>query len=152
MVVALVLITDVIRQNGIGYISEQPERLMNSGTTVHVPVPTEMQHAESAVRLIRTKHELDATIHTTIRKLIVIFFYNKFCTLCNTIQVQYESMAKKFDRAMFLKVDMDVNAESGEPFSITSTPAFAFIKDQSVLAVFPGPDEVRLRETIRRYI
>lgn len=57
-----------------------------------------------------------------------------------------------FDDVVFLKVDVDANADTAQEYSVSSMPTFLFIKNEEVVEQFSGADANRVRDTIKKHM
>jgi len=64
-------------------------------------------------------------------------FTASWCGPCQTIAPSYEALAKKADAkgAVFVKVDVDANADTAAKYGINAMPTFVFFKGGKPLAV-----------------
>ena len=55
---------------------------------------------------------------------------------------------KDFSAINFIKVDVDVNPNSAQFFSISSVPTFMFFSNDTKIAEVMGADEVKIRKNL----
>lgn len=62
-------------------------------------------------------------------------FNNFRCGPCERIAPVFESLARKYPRAVFLKVDVDECQETAQQQGVTAMPTFIFFRNKVLLIV-----------------
>ena len=78
------------------------------------------------VQQLATKAEFDETIKTD--KLVVVDFTATWCPPCQAIAPKFEKLAEGAPEVVFVKVDVDDNAETAGACGINCMPTFQFYK------------------------
>ena len=102
------------------------------------------------VRSIATKDEFDQLL-SNAGKAVVVDFTATWCGPCQRIAPVYEKMAEEFPQAIFIKVDVDHNAEVAQQCKIRAMPTFKLFKNKAEVAMVQGGDENALRAMIKQH-
>ncbi|XP_070562922.1 thioredoxin-like [Ptychodera flava] len=97
---------------------------------------------------VETKEEFDAALKAAGDKLVVVDFSAAWCGPCKTISPKFKAMASEFPNIVFLKVDVDENAETAESCGISCMPTFHFYKNGAKVNEFSGANADKLRELL----
>eukprot|EP00468_Gymnochlora_sp_CCMP2014_P010410 CAMPEP_0167761210 /NCGR_PEP_ID=MMETSP0110_2-20121227/12042_1 /TAXON_ID=629695 /ORGANISM="Gymnochlora sp., Strain CCMP2014" /LENGTH=87 /DNA_ID=CAMNT_0007647861 /DNA_START=82 /DNA_END=342 /DNA_ORIENTATION=+ len=77
---------------------------------------------------MKTKTEFNEMLEKAGDKLVVVDFTATWCGPCQKIAPFFEELQTKYPNAVFVKVDVDENAETSEQCGITAMPTFQFFK------------------------
>jgi thioredoxin len=100
------------------------------------------------VRKVATKEEFDKIVSGAGDKLVAVDFTATWCPPCRRIGPIFESMAEDYEDVIFIKVDVDDNAETSEACEINCMPTFQFYKKGAKIDEFSGADESTLKEKV----
>jgi len=64
---------------------------------------------------------------------------------------KFEAMAAEFADVLFIKVDVDENAETAAAVGIQCMPTFMFYRDGEKVGEFSGADEAQLRAKVTEF-
>mmetsp|Transcript_4751 Transcript_4751/g.10447 ORF Transcript_4751/g.10447 Transcript_4751/m.10447 type:complete len:193 (-) Transcript_4751:1258-1836(-) len=84
-------------------------------------------------------------------QLVVIDFTATWCGPCQAIAPLYKNMSDTYDDVVFLKVDVDDNAETAQHYSVSAMPTFLLIKGGVVLERVMGANAERLMSFIEQH-
>jgi len=99
-----------------------------------------------------TLADVDAAIKAAVDsgKAVVIDFSATWCGPCKMIGPVFELLSEEFaDSVVFLKVDVDSNAETAQQYDVSAMPTFIFISAKGeVVDRLAGANADRLKELI----
>nr|GMD32509.1 TPR repeat-containing thioredoxin TDX [Ipomoea batatas] len=97
--------------------------------------------------------ELDTKLTAASRtsRLAILYFTATWCGPCRYMSPLYTSLAGKYPRVVFLKVDIDEARDVAARWNISSVPTFFFIKNGSEVDKVIGADKNSLEEKIARH-
>jgi len=98
----------------------------------------------------KTRRELKENLLRAGGKLVVIYFYATRSGTCKRIAPKIVEIATEFQDVLFLKVDVDQNADATKEYDITSMPTFLLIKDEKKVSDLTGADADKLRELVKQ--
>jgi len=81
-------------------------------------------------------------------QLVVIDFTATWCGPCQMIAPIFKEMSNTYDDVVFLKVDVDENAETAANYNVSAMPTFIFIKGGVVVERVMGADPSKLQASI----
>jgi len=81
-------------------------------------------------------------------QLVVIDFTATWCGPCQMIAPIFKEMSNTYDDVVFLKVDVDENAETAANYNVSAMPTFIFIKGGVVVERVMGADPNKLQASI----
>jgi len=81
-------------------------------------------------------------------QLVVIDFTATWCGPCQMIAPIFKEMSNSYDDVVFLKVDVDENAETAANYKVSAMPTFIFIKRGVVVERVMGADPNKLKASI----
>mmetsp|Transcript_18478 Transcript_18478/g.51557 ORF Transcript_18478/g.51557 Transcript_18478/m.51557 type:complete len:175 (-) Transcript_18478:1254-1778(-) len=85
-------------------------------------------------------------------QLVVVDFTATWCGPCQMIAPLYKEMSETYDDVVFLKVDVDENADTAQHYSVSAMPTFLFIKGGVVLERVMGANAQRLKDAIEQHM
>ena len=86
------------------------------------------------------------------RKLVVVDFTATWCGPCQHIGPKFVALAEEMgDAVIFIKVDVDKNAETSEACGISCMPTFHFYKGKEKIDEFSGASEEKIREFVNKH-
>ena len=100
------------------------------------------------VKVVATKTEFDNIISNAGGKLVAVDFTASWCGPCQRIGPKFVEFAAEFEDVIFIKVDVDENAETAEACGIEAMPTFHFYKDGAKVDELVGASEAKLKEKI----
>ncbi|XP_031092864.1 TPR repeat-containing thioredoxin TDX isoform X2 [Ipomoea triloba] len=97
--------------------------------------------------------ELDTKLTAASRtsQLAILYFTATWCGPCRYMSPLYTSLAGKYPKVVFLKVDIDEARDVAARWNISSVPTFFFIKNGSEVDKVIGADKNSLEEKIARH-
>ncbi|XP_019421130.1 PREDICTED: TPR repeat-containing thioredoxin TDX isoform X1 [Lupinus angustifolius] len=84
-------------------------------------------------------------------RLAILYFTAAWCGPCRFISPLYTSLAEKYPKVVFLKVDIDEASDIAARWKITSVPSFFFIKNGKEVDNLVGADNGALERKIKQY-
>jgi thioredoxin len=84
-------------------------------------------------------------------KLVVVDFFATWCGPCHTIAPVFEQLARKYSKALFVKVDVDKCQETAAANGISAMPTFVFFRNKTKIDTLRGADPGVLEEKIRKW-
>ena len=80
--------------------------------------------------------------------LVVVDFTATWCGPCKKITPMYNQLNSEYNKALFLKIDVDDNEETTSELNITAMPTFQFYKSGKKVEQFSGADPKKLSQSI----
>lgn len=84
-------------------------------------------------------------------KLVVVDFFATWCGPCQRIAPVFEQLARKYPKAVFVKVDVDKCQETAASNGVTAMPTFMFFRNKTKIDTLRGADAGSLEEKIRKW-
>lgn len=88
---------------------------------------------------------------TRASRLTVLYFTATWCGPCRYISPLYSSLATRYPKVVFLKVDIDEASDVAVRWNISSVPTFFFIKNGKEVDKVVGADKSSLEKKIAQY-
>ena len=67
---------------------------------------------------------------------------------CKAIAPLYKELSESYDNIVFLKVDVDENAETAMKYQVSAMPTFLFIKRGEIVDKIMGANPTKLKELL----
>lgn len=108
---------------------------------------------EGQVIGIHGASELETNLNVASRtsRLTILYFTAAWCGPCRFISPLYTSLAKKHQKVVFLKVDIDEASDVAVSWNVSSVPSFFFIKNGKEVDRLVGADENSLETKILQH-
>ncbi|KAF3333042.1 hypothetical protein FCM35_KLT02619 [Carex littledalei] len=102
------------------------------------------------VVVVTSKGHFDAQINEAKEadKIVVIDFTATWCGPCRFISPIFVELSKKFSNLVFLKVDVDDQADVAKQYSVEAMPTFLFLKNGDEVGKIVGADKKALEEKV----
>ncbi|KAK9275704.1 hypothetical protein L1049_022971 [Liquidambar formosana] len=102
---------------------------------------------------IHSASELHTKLNAATRtsRLGILYFTATWCGPCCFISPLYTSLAEKYQKIVFLKVDIDEARDVAARWNIRSVPSFFFIKNGKEVDKVVGADKSALERKIAQY-
>ncbi|XVF53759.1 hypothetical protein PTKIN_Ptkin05aG0124800 [Pterospermum kingtungense] len=102
---------------------------------------------------IHSTGELESKLNAATRtsRLVILYFTATWCGPCRFISPLYTSLAVKYAKVAFLKVDIDEARDVAAHWNISSVPTFFFIKNGKEVDKVVGADKSALERKIAQY-
>ena len=84
-------------------------------------------------------------------RLAILYFTAKWCGPCRVISPLYTSLAGKYPKVVFLKVDIDEAKDVAARWNISSVPTFFFLKSGKEVDKVVGADKSALERKIAQH-
>ena len=84
--------------------------------------------------------------------MIVVDYFATWCGPCVRIAPTFSQLAAKFKESVFLKVDVDENAEVAALENVRSMPTFKVYRYGAKTEEFSGADQHKLKALIEKYL
>ncbi|KAG5155961.1 hypothetical protein JHK82_013930 [Glycine max] len=105
---------------------------------------SQVQEALSAL-----KDEVKCCIKTS--RLAILYFTATWCGPCRFISLIYTSLAEKYPKVVFVKVDIDEARDVAAGWNISSVPTFFFVKNGKEVDSVMGADKSTLESKIAQH-
>lgn len=96
----------------------------------------------------------DAQFHEELNangmKLVVVDFSATWCGPCRRIAPLYDELSNKYDRAVFLKVDVDKCQETAASQGVSAMPTFIFYRNKDKVAKIQGADIAGVESKVKQ--
>ncbi|XP_057514325.1 TPR repeat-containing thioredoxin TDX [Actinidia eriantha] len=102
---------------------------------------------------IRSAVELEKKLNaaSSSSRLAVLYFTATWCGPCRFIAPLFTSLAGKYPKVVFLKVDIDEARDAAARWNISSVPTFFFIKNGKEIDKVVGADKSSLEKKIAQH-
>uniref|UniRef100_A0A1B6MHB8 Thioredoxin-like protein 1 n=1 Tax=Graphocephala atropunctata TaxID=36148 RepID=A0A1B6MHB8_9HEMI len=104
-----------------------------------------------SVITIANDNQFQTQLSSNAAKLVVVDFTASWCGPCLRIAPVYEQLSRTYNRAVFLKVDVDVCQDTAAAQGVSSMPTFMFFRNRTRIDRMSGADPRLLEEKIRQY-
>ncbi|KAL4217218.1 hypothetical protein ACF0H5_023670 [Mactra antiquata] len=101
------------------------------------------------VKVVETKAEFDEIMKCG--KVVVVDFSADWCGPCKMIAPKFAAIAEENPDIVFIKVDVDQNADTASACSINCMPTFQIFVDGKRVEQLEGANENKLRELVAKY-
>jgi len=108
--------------------------------------------ASSGVIKITDEGHFQTELGNAGPKLVVVDFTASWCGPCKRVAPFFEEFSNKYQRAVFLKVDVDECQETAAANKITAMPTFVFFRNKTKIDQMSGADTNALEEKIKQHI
>ncbi|KAK6123607.1 hypothetical protein DH2020_042651 [Rehmannia glutinosa] len=109
----------------------------------------ELRKIELERKRRQVKPELNAAKKTS--RLAIIYFTATWCGPCRYVSPVFSSLAGKYPKVVFLKVDIDEASDAAAEWNISSVPSFFFIKNGKEVDKVVGADKDSLEKKIAQH-
>ncbi|KAK9091488.1 hypothetical protein Sjap_024665 [Stephania japonica] len=105
------------------------------------------------VQSIHSNTELESKFKaaSSLFRLVILYFTATWCGPCRFVSPLYESLAAKYPKVVFLKVDIDEGRDMAGRWQVSSVPSFFFIKNGKEIDKLVGADKSGLEKKISQY-
>lgn len=102
---------------------------------------------------IHSINDLESKLNAASRtaRLAIMYFTATWCGPCRFIAPVFISLASKYPRVVFLKIDIDEASDVAQRWHVTSVPTFFFIKDGKEVDKVVGADKNLLEMKIAQH-
>ncbi|WRX17746.1 Thioredoxin domain - like 10 [Theobroma cacao] len=102
---------------------------------------------------IHSTGELETKLNAATRtsRLVILYFTATWCGPCRFISPLYTSLAAKYVKVVFLKVDIDEARDVAGCWNISSVPSFFFVRNGKEVDKVVGADKSLLERKIAQY-
>ncbi|XP_021291999.1 TPR repeat-containing thioredoxin TDX [Herrania umbratica] len=102
---------------------------------------------------IHSTGELETRLNAATRasRLVILYFTAAWCGPCRFISPLYTSLAAKYAKVVFLKVDIDEASDVAGCWKISSVPTFVFVRNGKEVDKVVGADKTALERKIAQY-
>lgn len=84
-------------------------------------------------------------------QLSILYFTAAWCGPCRFVSPLYTSLARKYPKAVFLKIDIDEARDAAARWNISSVPSFFFVKNGKEVDKLIGADKASLERKIAQH-
>ncbi|KAK9115143.1 hypothetical protein Syun_021940 [Stephania yunnanensis] len=105
------------------------------------------------VQSIRSNAELETKFKaaSSLSRLVILYFTATWCGPCRFVSPLYKSLAAKYPKVVFLRVDIDEGRDMAGHWQVSSVPSFFFIKNGKEIDKLVGADKSELEKKIAQY-
>jgi len=100
---------------------------------------------------IENDAQFQSHMSSNTSRLVVVDFTASWCGPCRKMAPIFEQMAQKYNKAVFLKVDVDTCQDIASAQKVSSMPTFIFFQNQAKLDHFSGSNPQELESKIKQY-
>lgn len=99
---------------------------------------------------VKNKKEFMDYISDTDKTHIIVDFYALWCRPCTQFNTTYLSMSQKYTNVLFLKVDVEMNDELADKYSVSSMPTFILLEkgNYKPIGVITGANKDKLEQLL----
>ncbi|KAJ0644739.1 putative tetratricopeptide-like helical domain superfamily, Thioredoxin domain-containing protein [Helianthus annuus] len=121
--------------------------------TEHAKQKTKAETEACEVVSIRKASELERrlTASSKSNQLAILYFTATWCGPCRFMAPLYTSLASKYPKVVFLKIDIDEASDVAAKWSISSVPTFFFTKNGKEIDKVVGADKSSLENKLAKY-
>ncbi|KAL3835285.1 hypothetical protein ACJIZ3_010021 [Penstemon smallii] len=108
---------------------------------------------DGEVIVINSASELEIKLFAAckLRRLAIISFMATWCGPCRYMSPEYTSLAVKYPKVVFLKVDIDEATNVAMAYKVSSIPNFFFVKEGKQIDQLVTVDKNTLEEKIAQH-
>nr|QWA14831.1 thioredoxin [Diaphanosoma celebensis] len=103
------------------------------------------------VRVLAEDSQFAAEMNVTGTKLVVVDFTASWCGPCQRIAPFFEDLARRYPRAVFLKVDVDQCPETAASNGVTAMPTFIFFRNKAKVDRLEGGNPEALEQKVKQH-
>jgi len=103
------------------------------------------------VRVLAEDSQFAAEMNVTGTKLVVVDFTASWCGPCQRIAPFFEDLARRYPRAVFLKVDVDQCTETAASNGVTAMPTFIFFRNKAKIDRLEGGNPDALEQKVKQH-
>ncbi|PSN41069.1 Thioredoxin-like protein 1 [Blattella germanica] len=104
-----------------------------------------------SVRVINDDNHFQGEMSSSGTKLVVVDYTASWCGPCQRIAPVFEQLARKYPRAIFMKVDVDKCQETAAGQGVSAMPTFIFYRNKTKIDLIRGADPKSLENKIQQY-
>lgn len=125
----------------------------HSGAAASDVKPVEKPKTSGTAAYVDDKTTFDSTLHDASfkKKLVVVDFTATWCPPCKRIAPEFEKMAGEYPEVVFVKVDVDKNAEVASLEGIQAMPTFKFYMNKKEVDMMSGANLSGLQELVKKH-
>ncbi|XP_025201093.1 thioredoxin-like protein 1 [Melanaphis sacchari] len=102
------------------------------------------------VKEIMHDPQFQEELNANSMKLVVVDFSATWCGPCKRVAPLYDELSNKYDRAVFLKVDVDKCQETAASQGVSAMPTFILYRNKVKVAKIQGADIVAVESKIKQ--
>lgn len=95
-------------------------------------------------------HQFQEELNANGSKLVVVDFSATWCGPCRRVAPLYDELSNKYDRAIFLKVDVDKCQETAANQGVSAMPTFILYRNKVKVARVQGADIATVEAKIKQ--
>ncbi|XP_067004870.1 thioredoxin-like protein 1 [Anabrus simplex] len=104
-----------------------------------------------SIRVINDDTHFQSEMASSGTKLVVVDYTASWCGPCQRIAPVFEQLARKYTRAVFMKVDVDKCQETAAGQGVSAMPTFIFYRNKTKIDTVRGADATALETKIQQY-
>ncbi|GMI00606.1 hypothetical protein TrLO_g8473 [Triparma laevis f. longispina] len=105
--------------------------------------------ADDAVISVSGLSDVNDIILKNPTVLIVLDFTATWCGPCKMITPFYHTLSEKYDKVVFLSVDVDECPDVASEYDVSAMPTFVFLKEGEVVDRLQGANGERLEDMVK---
>lgn len=105
----------------------------------------------SAVKAVLEDSMFQTELASAGAKLVVVDFTATWCGPCKRIAPFFDELSTKYEKAVFLKVDVDQCQETAAANGVSAMPTFIFFRNKTKIDKIQGADNKALEEKIKQH-
>ncbi|KAL6178254.1 hypothetical protein ACLB2K_049773 [Fragaria x ananassa] len=108
---------------------------------------------DGQVIAIHAASELESKLNAASKtsRLAILYFTATWCGPCRMISPIYTSLAEKYPKVVFTKIDIDAARDVAASWNISSVPAFFFVRNGKEIDKVVGADKAALEKKVAQY-
>ncbi|XP_038076953.1 thioredoxin-like protein 1 [Patiria miniata] len=102
--------------------------------------------------IVVNNDQLDVELANAGNKPVIVDFTAKWCGPCRRIAPVFEQLPTQFPGAVFLKCDVEDNAQSSAKYGIRAMPTFVFFRSKAKIDEFRGAKMPDLKLKVEKWL
>lgn len=102
-----------------------------------------------SVKALSGDSSLSTELEAAGGRTVVVDFTATWCPPCRAIAPFFQTLAKQYTGAVFLKVDVDVCSQIALEYNVSSMPTFLFFKNKTKIDSISGADKEALEAKVK---
>lgn len=111
---------------------------------------TQKPEAKMVVKEVMNDPQFQEELNANSMKLVVVDFSATWCGPCRRVAPLYDELSHKYERAVFLKVDVDKCQETAASQGVSAMPTFMFYRNKVRVAKIQGADIAAVETKVKQ--
>ncbi|KAI7725102.1 hypothetical protein M8C21_026473 [Ambrosia artemisiifolia] len=148
-----------IKEHRRKYERLRKEKKVRAAERAKQKTQAETEHVKASAQTygevvgIHKASELETRLTTSSKsnQLAILYFTATWCGPCRFMAPLYTSLASKYPKVLFLKIDIDEVSDVAAKWNISSVPTFYFTKNGKEIDKVVGADKSSLENKLAKY-